>query len=112
MNKAILTPTGFKTWELVEDFTVKTSKGLFTVPKGFKTDLASSPRWTWILIPPFGRYSQAAIFHDWLCVVKIMSRKEGDLLFYEKMLDYNTYKWKAKIMYLSVRMYAIFTRKK
>jgi hypothetical protein len=112
MEKAILTPVGFKTWELVEDFTVETSKGTIIIPKGFKTDLASSPRLAWIFIPPFGRYTLAAIVHDYLCEIKMFSRKENDVIFYEKMLDYGTYKWKAKIMYSSVRFYAIVTNKK
>ncbi|MFP9136622.1 DUF1353 domain-containing protein [Devosia sp. XGJD_8] len=37
-----------------------------TVPAGFVTDLASVPRWAWILIPPDGPWVKAAIIHDYL----------------------------------------------
>ena len=37
-----------------------------TVPKGFVTDLASVPRWAWMLIPPDGPWVKAAIVHDYL----------------------------------------------
>ncbi len=37
-----------------------------TVPAGFVTDLASVPRWAWIIIPPDGPWVKAAIVHDYL----------------------------------------------
>jgi hypothetical protein len=39
-----------------------------TVPKWFRTDLASVPRWLWSLsgIPPAGLHSAAAVLHDFL----------------------------------------------
>lgn len=39
---------------------------LITVPKGFVTDLASIPRWGWIILPPDGPWVKAAIIHDYL----------------------------------------------
>lgn len=38
------------------------------VPESFVSDGASVPRLLWALFPPFGRYLEAAIIHDWLCV--------------------------------------------
>jgi len=99
-NKLILTPAGFKTWELVEDFTESTTYGTITVPKGKITDLASVPRILWVLLPPFGRYSQAAVIHDHLCGTDHPNKHE---IFYEVMIKYKTWKWKAKIMYLAVK---------
>ena len=104
-TKLILTPSGFKTWELVQNFTQETSYGQITVPKGFRTDLASVPRILWCLIPPFGRYSQAAVIHDYLYHFQEGTKKVADEIFYELMLRYGTYKWKAKIMYLAVRLF-------
>ena len=104
-TKLILTPSGFKTWELTEDFIQNTSIGQIKVPKGFKTDLASIPRFLWILLPPFGRYSQAAVIHDYLYESKLYTREEADKIFRELMLRYGTYKWKAKIMYHAVRVF-------
>ena len=104
-DKLILTPKGFKTWELVEDFKVETSKGVVTVPKGFVTDLASVPRFLWWIIPPFGRYTQAGVVHDWLTWSQFFTRKETDTIFSELMIKYGTYKYKAKLMYRAVRTF-------
>lgn len=107
-----LTPDGFKTWRLTNDFTqeikVRFRNGYcnfpITVPKGFRTDLASIPRIFWMILPPFGRYSQAAVIHDYLYSIKY-PRDLADKIFYESMLRYGTYKWKAKIMYYAVRIF-------
>jgi len=108
-NKLILTPAGFKTWGLVEDFTENTKIGTITVPKSTITDLASVPRLLWWIIPPFGRYSQAAVIHDYLCVnSNICDRKTADEIFYDLMIKYKTYKWKAKLMYCGVRVRAYY----
>lgn len=40
-----------------------------TVPKGFQSDGASVPRALWSIYPPFGRYLEAAVVHDWYCVL-------------------------------------------
>jgi hypothetical protein len=37
-----------------------------TVPPGFVTDLASIPRWAWMLLPPDGPWVKAAVIHDFL----------------------------------------------
>lgn len=105
--KLILTPAGFKTWEVVEDFEVSINNFSFIVPKGFKTDLASVPRIFWALIPPFGRYSQAAVVHDYLYRVE-HDRKEADEIFYDLMIKYETWKWKARVMFWGVRMFGGF----
>lgn len=65
-----------------------------TVPKGYITDGASVPRPLWSIIPPWGKYGQAAILHDYLCdygfikdgktTVRI-NRKEVDEIFYEAL---------------------------
>lgn len=54
-------------WQLVEPLAYQGRDELFTVPAGFETDFASVPRaFTW-LIPRYGRYTKAAILHDYLC---------------------------------------------
>lgn len=103
-EKLILTPAGFKTWELVKPFKTSIYNYEIVVPKGFKTDLASTPRLLWVLLPPFGRYSQAAVVHDYLYRIE-HDRKEADAIFYELMLRYDTYKWKARLMWLAVRLF-------
>ncbi len=37
-----------------------------TVPAGYPTDFASTPKLIWWVYPPTGHYQHAAILHDWL----------------------------------------------
>ena len=108
MNKLKVTPYGFMSWELLEDFEEQ-SRGLtIKVPKGFVTDGASVPRPLWVFLPPIGRYFVAAVIHDYLWETGMVSMKEADLIFYDLMIKYKTYKWKAKIMYIGVRIGAYY----
>jgi hypothetical protein len=54
-------------WVLVQSIVYRGNVDTFTVPEGFVTDFASVPRVAVWLIPRFGRYTPAAILHDWLC---------------------------------------------
>jgi hypothetical protein len=54
-------------WVLVRSVVYRGNVDTFTVPEGFVTDFASVPRVAVWLIPRFGRYTPAAILHDWLC---------------------------------------------
>ena len=44
--------------------------GGHTVPRGFRTDIISSPRWAWSLFPPVDKYSAEAVLHDYLLVTE------------------------------------------
>ena len=55
------------------------------VPRGFVTDLASTPRRFWALYPPFGKYLSAAILHDYLYWTQICDRDMSDNIFYQTM---------------------------
>ena len=107
----LLTPHGKTKWKTVKKFTVRTSYGTFSVPKNTSTDLASTPRLLWPWFPPFGKYTQASVIHDRLCVTKEVDRKIADKVFYELMIRYGTSKWKAKIMYFAVRCFSWVTHK-
>jgi Protein of unknown function (DUF1353) len=53
-------------WELLRILEYKGNRDRFEVPAGMKTDFASVPRvFVWFL-PRYGRYTKAAIFHDYL----------------------------------------------
>ena len=52
-------------WTLEAPYERKTSIGSVVVPAGFKTDLASTPRLVWLRFPRWGRWSGAAVVHDW-----------------------------------------------
>lgn len=53
-------------WILLEPYVRQTPFGEVTVPPGFRTDLASVPRQVWRLYPKFGRWTGAAVVHDYL----------------------------------------------
>jgi hypothetical protein len=80
------------------------SKEIIDVPIGYKTDLTSVPRILWWLFPPHGKYSKAAIVHDYLYTEAIGTKKEADKIFYEAMGVLGVAKWKRVLMYLAVRI--------
>ena len=62
------------TWVVDEEYT----RNGVSVPKGFVTDLASTPRMLWSIYPPFGKYLAGAIVHDYLYYIK-SPRREADI---------------------------------
>jgi hypothetical protein len=68
-------------WVLVEDVNYRVGDSAFTitVPKGFVTDFASIPQAFWSFgLSPNGRYSKAAIVHDYLYWAQGCTRKQSD----------------------------------
>lgn len=59
-----------------------TPVGAAVVPAEFVTDFASSPKFIWWWIPPWGRYSGAAVIHDWLYRIKPkgITREQADII--------------------------------
>jgi len=74
------------------------------IPFGFVTDCASVPRWLWSVIPPIGRYTKAAILHDYLYRKGIFTKEQADLIFFEAMKILNCEVWKRNAMYAGVRV--------
>ena len=58
--------SGNNTWCVGREYT----RCGVSVPKGFVTDLASTPRLLWSIYPPFGDYINAAVVHDYLYSIK------------------------------------------
>jgi hypothetical protein len=89
----ILSPFGDGTqWIVLEnlDFIIQLddkSAATMRVPKGFVTDLASTPREIWSLYPPFGKYLTASILHDYLYWRRTCTRKQADKILYQTMRD-------------------------
>jgi len=91
---------------LAEPFMVLSSKRKpITVPKGFKTDFASVPRFFWRILPPWGKYSEAAVVHDFLYSIGSMTRLLADKEFKYLMMRIGVSWWKRNVMYLAVRMF-------
>lgn len=56
------------------------------IPTGFVTDFASVPRALWNLLPPTGRYTRAAVIHDFLYRTPgLCTRAQADAVLYEAM---------------------------
>lgn len=116
-NNWMLPPTfGFRYWIGEE------SSGIYVdVPDGFRSDGASVPRPLWNFIPPWGKYGQAAVLHDFLCtyrtiivngVATTISRKRCDEIFAEAMKVLQVDPTLINVMYAGVRAYAVTTGKK
>ena len=75
------------------------------VPEGFETDFASVPRGLWNIFPPDGKYSRAAVLHDYLYNTKKRSRKECDKIFLEAMRVLKVPFLKRHLMYQAVRSF-------
>lgn len=116
-------------WELLDIFEVHISdirpeKIAIKIPKGFITDGASVPRIFWIYLPRFGKYTKAAIVHDYLykgCGSAYeqfgisgyfsinITRKESDLIFKKIMKVSGVNKVKCWLMYNAVRIFGWFS---
>lgn len=109
----------WREWRLEQPFFYEAgslgSGRVISVPVGFVTDGASVPRPLWWLLPAWGRYSRAALIHDFLCVqlnantphVEATTRRLADAIFYEAMGVCGT-KWLVRnMMWLAVRLAAI-----
>lgn len=68
LNKALLVSRfDERTWELEAPLRYQGNDDLIVVPAGFRTDFASVPRSLQWLAPSTGKYTLAAVLHDYLC---------------------------------------------
>lgn len=94
------------TWVVMEDaFMYLSDKTSITIPKGFKTDLASVPRILWPLLPPFGKYNRAAIAHDFLYRNKMYNRRFCDYQLFFLSREDKTNIITSYILYIGVRLF-------
>lgn len=76
-----------------------------TVPAGFETDGASVPRFFWAVLPTWGKYSRAAVIHDYLGTLLVHgtphaegpNQKTIDAVFYEAMTVCEV-RWPIKVL--------------
>lgn len=74
-----------------------------TVPQGFVTDFASTPRWIWSMLPPFGTYQKASVVHDYLYWMQDCSKEQADKLLYIAMTEGNVDPVKRWLIYQGVK---------
>jgi hypothetical protein len=107
--KTTLGDKGFKSI-LVDPFIFELDGVRSSVPEGFVFDWASIPRVFWNIIPPRGKYSWAALVHDYLYRVhrfdnKPCTKEFADNVFLAIMTHYGVKKWKRKTMYYAVKWF-------
>lgn len=104
-----VTKISSRLWKVARQFEyhigTEESEEVIIVPEGFLTDFASSPRFTWIIIPPDGIYTQSAVLHDFCYSKKLYTRKKCDYIFYESMGVLGVPQSKRWIMWKSVRLF-------
>jgi hypothetical protein len=100
-------------WRLLKSIDYQGMKDLFQVPVGQETDFASVPRvFVWFL-PRYGRYTKAAILHDYLWNVEVprgLSRLDADGIFRQAMRELEVPFLRRWIMWAAVRWAALFKR--
>jgi hypothetical protein len=91
-------------WQLLQPVVYKGKEELFTVPTDFQTDFASVPDIFVWLIPRYGRYTKAAILHDFLCDTKPINRSDADGLFRRAMRELDVPFLRRWLMWAAVRI--------
>lgn len=77
-------------WMVLSPFTYKHCEFDITVPDGFITDFASTPRIFWRVFPPTGRYGKPAVVHDFMYRLGSLPRttkNQADHIFLGAMKD-------------------------
>jgi hypothetical protein len=95
------------TWRLMSTLVYRGKEDTFVVAPGFVTDFASVPRIAVWLIPRFGRYTRAAIVHDWLCQRMPVDPVDVDGIFRRIMREEGVPPVKRWLMWVGVRWGAL-----
>jgi hypothetical protein len=91
------------TWRLMSTLIYHGKEDTFVVAPGFVTDFASVPRIAVWLIPRFGKFTRAAITHDWLCQNLPVDPVDVDGIFRRIMKEEGVPPVKRWIMWVGVR---------
>lgn len=101
-----------RTWVLAEPFSYdvgrKGSGDTIRVPALFMTDFASVPRVFWSVFPPWGRYGNAAVIHDYGYWTQTRRRARVDAIFLEGMEVLGVGWWARHVLYWNVRLFGWF----
>ena len=79
----------------------------YTVPVGFKCDLASVPRWVRSVATPWHKSARAGVLHDccyrWGREVWGLDRSDADDMYMEALRSEGVSRWRAWLQWLAVR---------
>jgi uncharacterized protein DUF1353 len=98
-------------WVTLRALEYQANTDYFQVPINERTDFASVPRVFVWFIPRYGRYTKAAILHDYLCSIEVpahhISRIEADGIFRQAMRELGVPFLRRWIMWAAVRLGAL-----
>ncbi len=98
-------------WQTLRALTYHATGEDFEVPVQERTDFASVPRAFVWFIPRYGRYTKAAILHDYLCSVAVpagrIGRIDADGIFRQAMRELGVPFLRRWIMWAAVRLGAL-----
>lgn len=101
---------------LTEDFVVTVGGRQFIIPVGSTTDLATTPRFLWNLLPPSGIYEAAAVAHDYWCSTGIakgeLTSRQADAYFRDLMGEAGVGFCTRWVMWAAVRAAAPYSVKR
>ncbi|GMV86563.1 MAG: hypothetical protein AMXMBFR80_24180 [Dehalococcoidia bacterium] len=97
-----------KPWRLLADLRYQGKVDDFVVPAGTTTDFASVPRmFTW-LVPTSGKYTKAAVLHDYLCETGLVPRNDADGVFRRALRESGVPTVRRYVIWGAVRLAAGF----
>ena len=101
-----LTPLKDNFFVLRDDYRVRIDDDILIIPKGFKTDLASIPRFFWPIAAPHDYKNIApAVIHDYQYTCpNNLTRKQIDSIFYSSLIDNRVNPVVAYGFWLAVRI--------
>jgi hypothetical protein len=102
-----LIQTGDTEFELAHTVTYQGKDDTFVVPKGEGTDLASVPIGLSWLIPRYGRYTRAAVLHDYLWETNVVSKSDADGIFRRVLRELGVSALRRWTMWSAVRLASI-----
>ncbi|MCV2491806.1 DUF1353 domain-containing protein [Geodermatophilus sp. YIM 151500] len=98
-------------WRTREPLVYLGRRDRFVVPAGLLTDFATVPRVVIWLIPQFGRYTMAAVLHDWLVTEGLRSgvvtSRQADGIFRRVMREQGVPVVRRWLMWAGVRLGAL-----
>lgn len=88
---------------VVNSPTYKKNSFKYSVPVGFKTDLASIPAALRPFFSRTGKNRKPAVFHDHMYTVKFKTRQKCDEIFRQMLRDQGVGNFRAYLYYVGVR---------
>ena len=107
ITEACIVPIKGTNYRTCASMRVSIDGTLFTIPKNFKTDLATIPRILWpILSPQYAGFVAPAILHDYLYRSdSIVTRRFADEVLFSALMSEQVTLFTASKFYLAVRLF-------